>query len=52
MPATAPAEPRPVVVGVDTHADVHVAAIVDTLGRTLASRSVPTTSRGYADLLA
>jgi Universal stress protein family len=32
-----------VTVGVDTHADVHVAAALDQLGRLLATRSVPST---------
>jgi hypothetical protein len=43
---------RVVVIGVDTHADVHVAAAVDRLGRTLATTSIPTTDTGYAELLA
>jgi len=38
-------------VGVDTHADVHVAAVVDELGRLLGS-TAPTTVEGYAELLA
>jgi transposase len=40
-----------VVVGVDTHADVHVAAAFDSLGRILGHLEVPTTLRGYAKLL-
>jgi len=32
-----------VTVGVDTHADVHVAAALDQLGRLLATQSVPST---------
>ena len=39
-------------VGVDTHADTHVAAAVDPLGRTIATAAFPTTLVGYADLLA
>jgi len=39
-------------VGVDTHADVHVAAALDHLGRLLATHSVPTTPEGYRDLVA
>jgi transposase len=46
------APPGGVVVGVDTHADVHVAAVVDQLGRPLGSLAVPTTTEGYAELLA
>ena len=38
--------------GVDTHADVHVAAVVDQLGRLLGSLAIPTTVDGYAELLA
>ena len=39
-------------VGVDTHADVHVAAALDHLGRLLATHSVPTTPEGYRGLVA
>jgi transposase len=39
-----------VTVGVDTHADVHVAAVLDQSGRLLDTRSFPTTARGYAQL--
>src|SRR5215471_11620854 len=38
---------RPVVGGVDTHLDVHVAAAVDELGGLLGVRSFPTTPAGY-----
>ena len=41
-----------ITVGVDTHADVHVAAALDQLGRLLATHSVPTTPTGYGALLA
>jgi transposase len=40
-----------IVVGVDTHADVHVAAALDLLGRVVARLEVPTTARGYVRLL-
>ena len=40
-----------VTLGVDTHAEVHVAAAVDQLGRLLGTHSVPTTPAGYAALL-
>ena len=38
---------RPVVGGVDTHLDVHVAAAVDSLGGLLGVRPFPTTPAGY-----
>jgi transposase len=41
---------RPVTGGVDTHADVHVAAAVDANGGVLGVASFPTTPRGYAAL--
>jgi transposase len=41
-----------VVLGVDTHLDVHVAVALDHLGRRLETFSVPTTKKGYEDLLA
>jgi transposase len=37
---------------VDTHADVHVAAVVDQLGRLLGTTSIPTTPAGYQQLVA
>jgi transposase len=40
-----------VTVGVDTHAEVHVAVAKDALGRRLDATSVPTTPAGYRDLL-
>jgi transposase len=39
-----------VTVGVDAHADVHVAAVLDHTGRLLDTRSFPTTTRGYTQL--
>ena len=44
-------EARRVVAGVDTHKDVHVAAVLDDLGRRLAVESFPTTRHGYCRLL-
>ena len=41
-----------VTVGVDTHADMHVAAALDQLGRLLATRPVPSTPAGYRTLVA
>ncbi|MEU4541708.1 IS110 family transposase [Streptosporangium sp. NPDC023825] len=40
-----------VVVGVDTHKDVHVAAVISRLGERLAHQSFPTTAAGYRQLL-
>jgi transposase len=46
------AQPRRVTGGVDTHADVHVAAGLDSAtGRLLGAESFPTTAAGYAALL-
>jgi transposase len=39
--------PASVTVGVDTHGDVHVAAVLDELGRLLGTISVPATGAGY-----
>ncbi len=41
-----------VTVGVDTHADVHVAAAIDQHGRLLGTISVPSTAAGHAQLTA
>ncbi|MDP9457300.1 MAG: transposase [Actinomycetota bacterium] len=41
-----------VTLGIDTHADVHVAVALDQLGRRLGSKSVPTTEAGYAEIVA
>ena len=38
--------------GVDTHQDLHVAAVLDQLGRVLGSASFPTSVGGYRQLLA
>ena len=40
------------VVGVDTHLDMHTAAICDARGRAVAELQVPATTAGYAELLA
>ncbi len=37
--------------GVDTHKDVHVAAVIDEVGRILGTASFETTSKGYGQLL-
>ncbi|MCP4383596.1 MAG: IS110 family transposase [Hyphomicrobiales bacterium] len=36
--------------GIDTHKDVHVAAVVDDLGAEIATRAFPATADGYRDL--
>jgi transposase len=41
-----------VVLGVDTHKDIHVAAVVTTLGAQVADATFPTTTAGYRQLLA
>src|SRR5262249_22212270 len=41
---------RPVMGGVDTHLDVHVAAAVDANGGVLGVESFPTTPAGFAQL--
>ena len=41
-----------VVLGVDTHADAHVAVALDGLGRRLGSTEAPATEAGYAKLIA
>jgi transposase len=42
---------REVVGGVDTHKDVHVAAVIDTTGRIVGTESFPTTAAGHRGLL-
>src|SRR5437899_6834265 len=44
-------ETRAVTGGVDTHADVHVAAALDSIGGLLGVREFPATPGGYAGLL-
>ncbi len=47
------AEPRPVVTGgVDTHSDMHVAAVVTAVGGVLGTAEFPTTVLGYRRLSA
>ena len=41
---------NPVAGGVDTHADFHVAAVIDHVGRELGHHSFPTTAAGYLEL--
>jgi len=51
MPQPAPSDPNEVVLGVDTHKDLHVAAVLTALGVLLGTRSFPTTAKGYRQLL-
>jgi transposase len=39
-----------IILGVDTHEDVHVGSVIDGLGRIQATTSVPTTAAGYIEL--
>jgi transposase len=49
--ADQPAETETIILGVDTHNDVHVAAVISTLGALLSTQAFPTTGAGYAALL-
>ncbi|MFB8397695.1 IS110 family transposase, partial [Streptomyces yangpuensis] len=40
-----------VVGGIDTHTDFHQAAVIDTIGRHLATAAFPTTPDGYRQLI-
>src|SRR3984957_1628292 len=44
--------PRRIVGGVDTHKDLHVAAVVDEQDRVIGTRSFATTRQGYRQMLA
>jgi transposase len=39
-----------VILGVDTHKDVHLAAVVDSLGQVLDTEAFPATNAGYQQL--
>ncbi|MHA7294309.1 IS110 family transposase [Arthrobacter sp. HLT1-21] len=41
-----------IVVGVDTHKHIHVAAVMDTIGGILATLTIPTDTGGFWQLLA
>ncbi|WP_413751775.1 transposase [Streptomyces sp. R-74717] len=43
-------QPIEVIGGIDTHTDLHQAAVIDTIGRHLATEAFPTTPTGYRDL--
>lgn len=47
-----PVQSRFVVLGVGTHGEVHVAAVVCPLGQILGTKSFPVTAVGYRRLLA
>ncbi len=49
---TTDAEALAVILGVDTHADTHVAMALDGLGRRLGSKAFPATDARYAELVA
>jgi transposase len=40
-----------VTLGVDTHAELHVAAALDERGRLLGTCTIPTTATGFAELV-
>ncbi len=44
-------EQRELVLGVDTHLDLHVAVLIDVVGRVVAVTSIPTTACGYEQLI-
>jgi transposase len=46
-----PAPARAVTVGVDTHLEVHVAAVVDQTGRLLGTQGFPASTHGYVALV-
>jgi transposase len=46
-----PAPAAPVTVGVDTHLDLHMAAVVGQTGRLLATQAFPASTRGYVALV-
>ncbi|ANI90885.1 IS110 family transposase [Dietzia timorensis] len=52
MTAAPTVEQEPIIVGIDTHKDIHHAAILSARGALIADQQFPATSRGYAQLLA
>ena len=42
---------KEIILGVDTHLDVHVAAVIDSAGQLLGTHAVPTTTDGYTRLM-
>jgi hypothetical protein len=51
QPSQAHTDSEEIIVGVDTHKDVHVAAVISVLGVLLGTASFPTTAAGYRQLL-
>jgi transposase len=49
--STMPCIDGEVILGVDTHAETHTAALADPIGRTLATTTVPATRRGHRALI-
>ncbi|WP_406718420.1 transposase [Streptomyces althioticus] len=49
--STDPPSRGEVVLGVDTHGEVHVAAVISLLGKVLGTESFPATAAGYRQLL-
>ncbi|MFI2640782.1 transposase [Streptomyces sp. NPDC018610] len=49
--STDPPVRREVVLGVDTHGEVHAAAVISPLGKILGTESFPATAAGYRRLL-
>ncbi|MER7967622.1 IS110 family transposase [Streptomyces sp. NPDC096080] len=45
------ADETAVIGGIDTHTDLHQAAVIDTIGRHLATAAFPTTPAGYREML-
>ena len=46
-----PTEEHEVILGVDTDLDVHAAVLIDEVGRVVATHSLPTTARGYEQMI-
>lgn len=44
-------DPKEIILGVDTHKDSHVAAVISTIGGLLGSAPFSTTADGYRQLL-
>jgi len=51
MPATSANPQSEIVLGVDTHRDQHVAAVLNAIGAVIATSAFATTASGYTDLL-
>lgn len=50
-PSQAHTDPEEIIIGVDTHKDLHVAAVISMLGVLLDTASFPTTAAGYRQML-